>query len=55
MAHARVYTAFTRVPSRATHEADEADQVDLVPQFALDALAQKRLLVDNAARLYGFD
>jgi predicted TIM-barrel fold metal-dependent hydrolase len=25
-----------------------------VPQFALDALAQKRLLVDNPARLYGF-
>jgi 2-pyrone-4,6-dicarboxylate lactonase len=39
----------------ATHEADEADLVDLVPQFALDPLAQKRLLVDNPARLYGFD
>jgi 2-pyrone-4,6-dicarboxylate lactonase len=39
----------------ATHEADEADLVDLVPQFALDALAQQRLLVDNPARLYGFD
>ena len=38
----------------ATHEADEADLVDLVPQFAPDALAQKRLLVDNPARLYGF-
>ena len=37
-----------------THEADEADLVDLVPQFAPDALAQKRLLVDNPARLYGF-
>jgi 2-pyrone-4,6-dicarboxylate lactonase len=39
----------------ATHEADEADLVDLVPQFAPEALAQKRLLVDNPARLYGFD
>ncbi len=39
----------------ATHEADEADLVDLVPQFVPDPLAQKRLLVDNPARLYGFD
>ena len=39
----------------ATHEADEADLVDLVPQFAAETLAQKRLLVDNPARLYGFD
>jgi 2-pyrone-4,6-dicarboxylate lactonase len=38
----------------ATHEADEADLVDLVPQFAPEALAQRRLLVDNPARLYGF-
>jgi predicted TIM-barrel fold metal-dependent hydrolase len=38
----------------ATHEADEADLVDLVPQFASDPLAQKRLLVDNPARLYNF-
>jgi 2-pyrone-4,6-dicarboxylate lactonase len=37
-----------------THEADEADLVDLVPQYAADAAAQKRLLVDNPARLYGF-
>ena len=39
----------------ATHEADEADLVDLVPQYALEALAQRRLLADNPARLYGFD
>jgi 2-pyrone-4,6-dicarboxylate lactonase len=39
----------------ATHEADEADLVDLVPQFAPEALAQHRVLVDNPARLYGFD
>jgi 2-pyrone-4,6-dicarboxylate lactonase len=38
----------------ATHEADEADLVDLVPQFAAETQAQKRLLVDNPARLYGF-
>ena len=38
----------------ATHEADEADLVDLVPRYAPDALAQRRLLVDNPARLYGF-
>jgi 2-pyrone-4,6-dicarboxylate lactonase len=38
----------------ATHEADEADLVDLVPRFAATALAQRRLLVDNPARLYGF-
>jgi 2-pyrone-4,6-dicarboxylate lactonase len=38
----------------ATHEADEADLVDLVPQFAASALAQRHLLVDNPARLYGF-
>ena len=38
----------------ATHEADEADLVDLVPLFASDALVQQRLLVDNPAALYGF-
>jgi predicted TIM-barrel fold metal-dependent hydrolase len=38
----------------ATHEADEADLVDLVPKFATDPVAQRRLLVDNPARLYGF-
>ena len=35
----------------ATHEADEADLVDLVPLFAAEAAAQKRLLVDNPAKL----
>jgi predicted TIM-barrel fold metal-dependent hydrolase len=38
----------------ATHEADEADLVDLVPQFTADAVVQRRLLVDNPARLYDF-
>lgn len=38
----------------ATHAADEADLVDLLPRYAPDVLAQRRLLVDNPARLYGF-
>jgi predicted TIM-barrel fold metal-dependent hydrolase len=33
---------------------DEADLVDLVPGFAETEAAQRRLLVDNPARLYGF-
>jgi len=36
------------------HEADEADLVDLIPQYAVTAEAQHKLLVDNPARLYGF-
>src|SRR5664279_361274 len=39
----------------ASHAADEADPVDLLPQFAATSLAQHCLLVDNPARLYGFD
>jgi predicted TIM-barrel fold metal-dependent hydrolase len=39
----------------ATHEADEADLVDLVAQFTADKMVQRRLLVDNPARLYDFD
>lgn len=61
IAHALVQAAPERVlwgtdfpHPNATHEADEADLVDLVPQYAQDALTQKRLLVDNPARLYGF-
>jgi 2-pyrone-4,6-dicarboxylate lactonase len=38
----------------ATHEADEADLVDLVPLFAPDITTQQKLLVGNPARLYGF-
>jgi predicted TIM-barrel fold metal-dependent hydrolase len=38
-----------------THEADEADLVDLIPLFAPDPAQQRRLLVDNPARLYGFE
>jgi predicted TIM-barrel fold metal-dependent hydrolase len=37
-----------------THECDEADLVDLVPQFTSDAALQRKVLVDNPARLYGF-
>ena len=62
IAHALVEAAPDRVlwgtdfpHPNATHEADEADLVDLVPQYAPEALAQQRLLVDNPARLYGFD
>jgi len=33
---------------------DEADLVDLIPQFAPSAAEQHQLLVDNPARLYGF-
>jgi len=61
IAHALLEASPTRVlwgtdfpHPNATHEADEADLVDLVPQFVADAPAQKRLLVDNPARLYGF-
>jgi predicted TIM-barrel fold metal-dependent hydrolase len=38
----------------STHEADEADLVDLIPQFAPDPRLRQKLLVDNPARLYGF-
>ena len=62
IAHALVEAAPERVlwgtdfpHPNATHEADEADLVDLVPQYAPGAPAQRRLLADNPARLYGFD
>lgn len=37
-----------------THEADEADLVDLLPQFTSDAALRQKILVENPARLYGF-
>jgi 2-pyrone-4,6-dicarboxylate lactonase len=62
IAHAIVTAAPTRVlwgtdfpHPNPTHETDEADLVDLVPRYASDAAAQKKLLVDNPARLYGFE
>jgi 2-pyrone-4,6-dicarboxylate lactonase len=39
----------------ATHEADEADLVDLIPRYAPDLAMQQKLLVGNPTRLYGFD
>ena len=61
IAHAIVQAAPDRVlwgtdfpHPNPTHEADEADLVDLVPQFATSQGDQQRLLVDNPARLYGF-
>jgi 2-pyrone-4,6-dicarboxylate lactonase len=38
----------------STHEVDEADLVDLVPAIAPTGALQRKLLVDNPARLYGF-
>jgi predicted TIM-barrel fold metal-dependent hydrolase len=38
----------------STHDADEADLVDLVPKIAPDPVVQKKLLVDNPTKLYGF-
>ena len=38
----------------STHDADEADLVDLIPKIAPDSAVQKKLLVDNPAKLYGF-
>lgn len=38
----------------STHEADEADLVDLLPKIAPDPVMLKKLLVDNPARLYGY-
>jgi predicted TIM-barrel fold metal-dependent hydrolase len=61
IAHALVEAAPDRVlwgtdfpHPNSTHEADEADLVDLVPQFAPEPQRQKAVLVDNPARLYGF-
>jgi predicted TIM-barrel fold metal-dependent hydrolase len=38
----------------STHEADESELVDLIPLFAPEPTQQKKLLVDNPARLYEF-
>lgn len=38
----------------STHEADEGELVDLVPHIAVSADLQRRLLVDNPAKLYEF-
>lgn len=36
------------------HPVDEADLVDLLPDYSSEPAALRRLLVDNPARLYGF-
>jgi predicted TIM-barrel fold metal-dependent hydrolase len=38
----------------STHEADEADLVDLLPRIAPDPALRRKLLVDNPAKLYGY-
>jgi predicted TIM-barrel fold metal-dependent hydrolase len=62
IAHAIIETAPGRVlwgtdfpHPNPSHETDEADLVDLVPKFAADPKRQQALLVDNPARLYGFE
>jgi 2-pyrone-4,6-dicarboxylate lactonase len=42
-------------PNISRHMPNDGDLVDLIPQFAPDAAMQKRILVDNPHRLYGFD
>jgi len=42
-------------PNISRHMPNDADLVDLIPLFAPDAAMQKRILVDNPQRLYGFD
>jgi 2-pyrone-4,6-dicarboxylate lactonase len=41
-------------PNIARHMPNDGDLVDLVPLFAPDPSMQKRILVDNPHRLYGF-
>lgn len=41
-------------PNISRHMPNDGDLVDLVPQFAPDSPLQKKALVDNPARLYGF-
>jgi len=52
--HSRVLWGTDFPHPNATHEADEAELVDLIPQFAPSKEEQQRVLVDNPARLYGF-
>jgi 2-pyrone-4,6-dicarboxylate lactonase len=42
-------------PNISRHMPNDGDLVDLIPLFAPDAAMQKRILVDNPQRLYGFD
>ncbi len=42
-------------PNIARHMPNDGDLVDLIPLFTSDPGLQKRILVENPARLYGFD
>lgn len=42
-------------PNIKKHMPNDADLLDLVPLIARDEALQKKILVDNPARLYGFD
>jgi len=42
-------------PNISKHMPNDGDLVDLIPLIAPDAATQKRFLVDNPHRLYGFD
>lgn len=42
-------------PNIKEHMPNDGDLVDLVPLFAMDEALQRKVLVDNPARLYGFD
>jgi 2-pyrone-4,6-dicarboxylate lactonase len=42
-------------PNISKHMPNDGDLVDLVPLFARDKTLQKKVLVDNPQRLYGFD
>ena len=42
-------------PNIKKHMPNDADLLDLVPLIARDDVLQKKILVDNPARLYGFD
>lgn len=42
-------------PNIKRHMPNDGDLVDLIPHYAPDEAMQKRILVDNPDRLYGFD
>ena len=42
-------------PNISRHMPNDGDLVDLIPLMAPDAVMQKRILVDNPCRLYGFE
>lgn len=41
-------------PNIKKHMPNDADLLDLVPLIARDPAIQKKIMVDNPARLYGF-